>query len=75
MQSFGDNQYLIKLELATCSERTVIRLCSVSTLSVRLGNGGDTAVSYFGFNQAQQNRELATAAENPIGSARSDADF
>ncbi|MER2926836.1 hypothetical protein [Serratia nevei] len=32
-------------------------------------------MSYFGFNQAQQNRELATAAENPIGSARSDADF
>lgn len=32
-------------------------------------------MSYFGFNQAQQNRELATATENPIGSARSDADF
>ncbi|CAI2527160.1 Uncharacterised protein [Serratia ficaria] len=32
-------------------------------------------MSYFGFNQSQQNRELATAAENPIGSARSDADF
>ncbi|MBH2824076.1 hypothetical protein I5Q13_04910 [Serratia marcescens] len=32
-------------------------------------------MSYFGFNQAQQNRELAAAAENPIGSARSDADF
>lgn len=32
-------------------------------------------MSYFGFNQAQQNRALATAAENPIGSARSDADF
>lgn len=32
-------------------------------------------MSYFGFNQAQQNRELATAAENPIGSTRSDADF
>ncbi|MGQ5810055.1 hypothetical protein ACUNIU_19410 [Serratia sp. IR-2025] len=32
-------------------------------------------MSYFGFNQAQQNRELATAAENPIGSSRSDADF
>ncbi|WP_336062270.1 hypothetical protein [Serratia sp. 201] len=32
-------------------------------------------MSYFGFNQAQQNRELATAAENPIGSASSDADF
>ncbi|MCR0998654.1 hypothetical protein [Serratia rubidaea] len=32
-------------------------------------------MSYFGFNQAQQNRELATAAENPIGVGRSDADF
>ncbi|MBV6691193.1 hypothetical protein KVO79_03640 [Serratia quinivorans] len=32
-------------------------------------------MSYFGFNQAQQNRALAAAAENPIGSARSDADF
>ena len=32
-------------------------------------------MSYFGFNQAQQNRALATAAENPIGSVRSDADF
>ncbi|WP_447907852.1 hypothetical protein [Serratia fonticola] len=33
-------------------------------------------MSYFGFNPAQQNRELASAAENPIGSnRRSDADF
>lgn len=33
-------------------------------------------MSYFGFNPAQQNRELASAAENPLGSnRRSDADF
>lgn len=33
-------------------------------------------MSYFGFNPAQQNRDLASAAENPIGaSRRSDADF
>lgn len=33
-------------------------------------------MSYFGFNPTQQNRELASAAENPIGSSsRSDADF
>ncbi|HBE9153267.1 TPA: hypothetical protein KNG91_003001 [Serratia fonticola] len=33
-------------------------------------------MSYFGFNQAQTNKELAAAAENLIGSSsRSDADF
>lgn len=32
-------------------------------------------MSYFGLNQAQQNSALSTAAENPIGTARSDADF
>ncbi|WP_337261251.1 MULTISPECIES: hypothetical protein [unclassified Serratia (in: enterobacteria)] len=33
-------------------------------------------MSYFGFNQTQQNQQLAAAAENPIGStSRSDADF